>query len=323
MVVEGMRHRVAVECDGERWHGPERHEEDMIRQRMLERCGWRFWRVRGGSFYLDPDSALDELWETLAREDVYPEGYEPAKERKPGAVESLGARVEESIERPPSTVSSEDEPRVDSITEPEMAADVTRADDRDERRDSWASSGMRDLADAPYVAWSSGARLPDPAEGRPSELIPALVDIVSTEGPMSAHQLYRVFVKGAGRQRVGRRSRRALNKAVWKALRDGRLDQRDEIGQTRLEDRILWQAGAPSVVVRPRGNREFVEIPPSEVATVMLRLERRDQSLREENLSRAVLDFYETKRMTANIEQRLRWVHERRQELAREEGADR
>ena len=35
LVVEGMKRRIAVECDGDRWHGPDRYEEDMARQRML------------------------------------------------------------------------------------------------------------------------------------------------------------------------------------------------------------------------------------------------------------------------------------------------
>jgi very-short-patch-repair endonuclease len=76
LVVDGMERRVAVECDGDRWHGPEQHKEDMARQRMLERCGWKFWRVRGSAFSLDPDHALDSLWETLEREQVYPHGKE-------------------------------------------------------------------------------------------------------------------------------------------------------------------------------------------------------------------------------------------------------
>ena len=62
LVVDGMERRVAVECDGDRWHGPEWHKEDVARQRMLERCGWKFWRVRGSAFSLDPDRALDSLW---------------------------------------------------------------------------------------------------------------------------------------------------------------------------------------------------------------------------------------------------------------------
>jgi len=72
LVVEGMRGRLAVECDGDAWHGPENYAEDMGRQRDLERCGWTFWRVRGSTFYRDPDAALEGLWGTLNRLGIYP-----------------------------------------------------------------------------------------------------------------------------------------------------------------------------------------------------------------------------------------------------------
>ncbi len=42
LVVAGLQGRLAVECDGERWHGPDAYDRDMARQRQLERCGWRF-----------------------------------------------------------------------------------------------------------------------------------------------------------------------------------------------------------------------------------------------------------------------------------------
>jgi hypothetical protein len=65
LVVEGLKGRLAVECDGDEWHGPDRYESDMARQRDLERCQLIFWRVRGCDFYREPDTALAELWETL------------------------------------------------------------------------------------------------------------------------------------------------------------------------------------------------------------------------------------------------------------------
>ena len=42
LVVQGMNGSLAVECDGDEWHGPDRYEEDAARQRDLERCGWEF-----------------------------------------------------------------------------------------------------------------------------------------------------------------------------------------------------------------------------------------------------------------------------------------
>ncbi|MBU9721610.1 MULTISPECIES: AAA domain-containing protein [Bacillaceae] len=76
LIVEGTTGRIAVECDGDQWHGPERYEYDMNRQRILERCGWKFWRVRGSEYYRSPETALDSLWKTLDLYDIRPEGYE-------------------------------------------------------------------------------------------------------------------------------------------------------------------------------------------------------------------------------------------------------
>jgi very-short-patch-repair endonuclease len=43
MVVEGVGDvRLAIECDGDEYHGPERWQHDMNRQRILERAGWVF-----------------------------------------------------------------------------------------------------------------------------------------------------------------------------------------------------------------------------------------------------------------------------------------
>lgn len=65
LVVEG-RTRLAIECDGDRFHSVENFDEDMARQRQLERANWQFWRVRGSAFYRDPDAALQPLWARLS-----------------------------------------------------------------------------------------------------------------------------------------------------------------------------------------------------------------------------------------------------------------
>jgi very-short-patch-repair endonuclease len=75
MVVEGAdRTRLAVECDGDRFHGPEQWRQDMRRQRVLERVGWRFWRCFASSFYRDPDAVMADLVETLTRMGIEPLG---------------------------------------------------------------------------------------------------------------------------------------------------------------------------------------------------------------------------------------------------------
>lgn len=80
MVVMGMNGKLAIECDGDHWHGPAEYEKDMARQRELERCGWEFWRVRGGAYYREPQLAMESLWKLLDKRGIYPEGYQPPEE---------------------------------------------------------------------------------------------------------------------------------------------------------------------------------------------------------------------------------------------------
>jgi len=72
LVVEGGQARLAVECDGDNWHGADRYEDDMQRQRQLERCGWEFFRVRESAFYANKEDALAGLWRVLQERGIFP-----------------------------------------------------------------------------------------------------------------------------------------------------------------------------------------------------------------------------------------------------------
>lgn len=85
LVVEGMKGRLAVECDGDEWHGPERYEEDMARQRDLERAGWQFARIRGSDFYRDRDEAMEAVWAELDRLGIRPGGIDESDVEPPAA----------------------------------------------------------------------------------------------------------------------------------------------------------------------------------------------------------------------------------------------
>jgi very-short-patch-repair endonuclease len=62
LVVVGRNYKLAVECDGDAWHGPDAYESDLARQRDLERCGWTFFRIRESEFYVDQRAVLERLW---------------------------------------------------------------------------------------------------------------------------------------------------------------------------------------------------------------------------------------------------------------------
>lgn len=67
-VVEGSEgRRLAVECDGDKFHGPGQWMDDMTRQRVLERAGWTFWRCFASSFVLRRDEVIADLLNTLGK----------------------------------------------------------------------------------------------------------------------------------------------------------------------------------------------------------------------------------------------------------------
>jgi very-short-patch-repair endonuclease len=65
MVVQGNGKKVAIECDGERFHTPETLHEDLARQSILERLGWTFIRIRGSAFYSDKAKTMEKVKDKL------------------------------------------------------------------------------------------------------------------------------------------------------------------------------------------------------------------------------------------------------------------
>jgi very-short-patch-repair endonuclease len=72
LVVEGENNRLAVECDGDRWHPPEKWWDDKMRQHQLERVGWTFWRVSGSAFYADSNQAMSSIIKQLNTMNIKP-----------------------------------------------------------------------------------------------------------------------------------------------------------------------------------------------------------------------------------------------------------
>lgn len=73
MVVEGdADRRLAIELDGDKYHTPDRWADDLSRQRVMERVGWRFWRCWGSSFLLDSQGCFADLIATLNELEIRP-----------------------------------------------------------------------------------------------------------------------------------------------------------------------------------------------------------------------------------------------------------
>lgn len=93
MVIESGGKRVALECDGDKWHTAENLAEDMARQAILERLGWRFIRIRGSEFFRDPEGAMEKIFERLNYFEMSPEGIKVEGDCSETAGDELKCRV--------------------------------------------------------------------------------------------------------------------------------------------------------------------------------------------------------------------------------------
>jgi very-short-patch-repair endonuclease len=75
LVVEGSEDaRLAIECDGDKYQGPQQWIEDMRRQRSLERVGWVFWRCFAAAWRRRREALLEDLRQALSAQGIEPVG---------------------------------------------------------------------------------------------------------------------------------------------------------------------------------------------------------------------------------------------------------
>ena len=155
-----------------------------------------------------------------------------------------------------------------------------------------------------YARWAPRP-VPDPRTAGIDTIVELLVEIVEAEGPMFCSVAYRIYVKAAGLQRVGREIRSNLNRAVAAAVRRGLIASANELGTRDQVNQVVRKMGVPPVRLRTRGPRSFHEIPPSEVVALVRELRAATPMLEGEELLGAVLQVWEVGRTTSRIRERL------------------
>ncbi|MEK7469880.1 MAG: AAA domain-containing protein [Planctomycetota bacterium] len=80
LVVEGGNdERLAIECDGDQYHGADQWASDMRRQRVLERAGWVFWRCFASAFLRRRGHVIEDLQKSLRERGIEPVGAAGAR----------------------------------------------------------------------------------------------------------------------------------------------------------------------------------------------------------------------------------------------------
>lgn len=113
LVVAGFGGKLAVECDGAAFHGPDEFAADVARQQELERIGWKFHRISDTDYYLHPQETIDKLVAALASEDIFPDGARPVEE--PTVIAAVGIDEIEALAAVPPNIAS------DPVTAPDQA----------------------------------------------------------------------------------------------------------------------------------------------------------------------------------------------------------
>lgn len=345
LVVVGARARLAVECDGDAWHGPERYEADLARQRDLERCGWRFFRIRESRFYADQTAVLEELRSTLDEMEIYPRGWRPpfdgpeaddpsSRRRDPSPPtadvdrDHIGREDEAPIHEPSAPEGDEtvevvrmaDQPEASDSAKRTRPAQLTRSQERPQRRSvvkvvehatpvGERTERVARFTPAPYEEFQG--ELVPVDEATQLQLIYGLVSIVEVEGPVLGLRLHSAYVAASGGQRVGKQIASTLNRALVRARRVGRLvadDPLKERGERNLTYRLPNQV---EVRVRQLGPRTLEEVPPLELATLLDRIEAEGDASDLDQLYRIALHRLGRRNLTSNARARFNYVHAR------------
>ena len=95
LVVEGRDARLAIECDGDKWHGPAQLKRDQARQRVLERAGWKFVRIFESDFKLNRAYEIERVLETLEKQ-----GVRPWESRSDDSIQAVNVEQIEYLHQP-------------------------------------------------------------------------------------------------------------------------------------------------------------------------------------------------------------------------------
>lgn len=259
LVVEGANGRLAIECDGEFWHGPEEFAADMARQRQLERAGWTFERVRESSFYANRDATITKVITACSALDIYP--WSRGDDAPPGApVEKSDAVSDGEAKHPKNT------PAQPGNVEPHSDA-APAADDDDRLADAESEIATESRDDAiPFSGYSDACAYPDPRDASPTNVRAHVLDIIRRDGPLLRSSVQRLYLRGCpGMSRLGKEIQRVLNRSIGTLLASGEIVLESELGGNTQEGQVLRVSNTPRVRPRPVGRRSLEEIPPSEL----------------------------------------------------------
>jgi len=59
--------KIAIVCEDDIWYGTDQCKDHLLSLKVLERCGWQLFSIKGGEYYSDREKSLKPLWEMCKR----------------------------------------------------------------------------------------------------------------------------------------------------------------------------------------------------------------------------------------------------------------
>ncbi len=329
MVVEGDGKRLAVECDGDRYHPIEKLAEDMNRQAILERLGWKFARIRGTAFYRNPDQAMESIFMRLDELEILPntssdsiknqddrtliEELEKiiANEFTDKLFENADSDIVGELAEIKITESDSISSKLISADQPELSPITKIVEPVDINTNLILSESLKAVHQPRHMAESimaeykhyAGPPCRDPRVTSKSCIIDDLLIIVKIEGPVQVKRAFDVYLRSCDIKRMGHELRDALLGAVDTLKRSNRLSSHKYKSDDDSLSEIVWIQGEPAEIIRKRGDRSLEEIPLGELYAITQWVANvsKVEVGGEEHL-RAILEILDLKRLTSNAE---------------------
>lgn len=306
LVITGDGTQLAIECDGDAFHGPEQYEADVARQMQLERAGWSFLRVRGSEFYHHRAQVLERVrtaWEDLVDDE---DGVGSVVVSHAAPVPPPVAEVTQlGADAPVANVGNGDV-LTDDRPDEQSEAELEEAAESPSPADLFGEVEQRD---GPFSGYA-GRSYPDPRVASAPNIRAAVKEIVTLDGPLPKASVYSLYRDGCPQvQRVSKHMRSAINRAIADLQRVKVVVVDDEGGSRRPEDVVVRLIDQKKVVARPRGRRGIDDIPLSELGAAMRSIAQVPPSPadpeRYRGFVRAVLEKFGLKSVTALAMERL------------------
>jgi hypothetical protein len=310
--------------------------EDMNRQAILERLGWKFARIRGSAFYRDPDKAMESVFRRLQELEILPNTVNDSSRnyQDSSLIEELKSIIsngfeKDSLDTLTQVLSSQglnDDPLYEGVTTQSVSTAQNSPYQRDEStivlnesndelkksvvnpQTNISSIFEKSSQKSSHVKLSEyshyfGPPCIDPRVSTKDQIYEGLLSIVRAEGPVQVKRVFDIFLRSSGIKRMGHDLRDSLLNTLAHLKQKGLiLGHKYTVSDDNLNETI-WLNGNSNEIIRTRGDRILEEIPLGElyaISEIVVTSENVEKGS-EEHL-RKILEYLDLKRLTGNAE---------------------